>query len=247
MLPLFQDWTFATLASLPSVSQVGEPQPPLTPAPPTPSPPSPPSSPCAPPLCKGTPQPVLPPQPHPSSPCNPHRCQGCQELISLVRRLTFQLEALHTEVHRMARAAASPPSRLAPTSPSPHASTPLGAHPQACSAGHLLHLATLLLRLHLPLLSGFALVVAARLLCSRSVPQDSVTLTVTVTGVLSTALLFLSPSLLLFPLDLLARPARVVHQVALLLFHPLYQSEVSATLSPSCTAPLQTSRLSGTT
>ena len=43
LLPLFQDWTFATLASLPSVSQV------------------PPSSPCAPPpLCQGTPQPVLP-------------------------------------------------------------------------------------------------------------------------------------------------------------------------------------------
>ena len=31
LLPLFQDWTFATLASLPSVSQVGEPQPPLAP------------------------------------------------------------------------------------------------------------------------------------------------------------------------------------------------------------------------
>ena len=32
------------------------------------------------------------------------------ELISIVRRLTFQLEALQTEVHRMARAAATPPS-----------------------------------------------------------------------------------------------------------------------------------------
>ena len=66
------------------------------------------------------------------------------------------------------------------------------------------------------LLSGFALVVAARLLCPRSAPRATVTLSVTVTGV-STALLFLSPSLLLLPLDLLARPARVVHQALLFL------------------------------
>ena len=66
----------------------------------------PPSSPCAPPsLCQGTPQPVATPstattlQPLHSSPG-----QGCQQLISLVRRLTFQPEALQTEVHRMARA-----------------------------------------------------------------------------------------------------------------------------------------------
>ena len=76
------------------------------------------------------PQPVPPPpQPQPSSPCTPHWCQGCQELISLVRRLTFQLEALQTEVHRMVRAAAAPPpSRPASPSPSHHASTPTGAH-----------------------------------------------------------------------------------------------------------------------
>ena len=38
----------------------------------------------------------------------------------------------------MARAAASPPpSRPAPPSPSPRTSTPIGAHPQSCSAGHL--------------------------------------------------------------------------------------------------------------
>ena len=95
LLPLFQDWTFATLASLPSVSQVGAPQPPLAPAPRAPSPPPPPSSPCAPPpLCQGTTQLVPPPpQPHPSSPCTPHRCQGCQELISLVRFI-----ALHAQL-----------------------------------------------------------------------------------------------------------------------------------------------------
>ena len=50
------------------------------------------------------PQFVPPPPPQPASPCPPpHRCQGCQELILLVRRLTLQLEALQTEVHRMAR------------------------------------------------------------------------------------------------------------------------------------------------
>ena len=91
-LPLFQDWTFATLASLPSVSQVGH-------CFLWPSPPPPPSS-----LC--------------TTFCTPHRCQGCQEHISLVRRLTLQLEALQSEVHRMARAAASPPpSRPAPPAP----------------------------------------------------------------------------------------------------------------------------------
>ena len=121
LLPLFQDWTFATLASLPPVSQVGEPQPPLAPtlfAPPLP----PISSPCTqPPLCQGTPQPVpLPPQPQPSGPCTPHRCQGCQELISLVRRLAFQLEALLL-LHLL--------HALAPLSPTPRASTPMRAHP----------------------------------------------------------------------------------------------------------------------
>ena len=57
---------------------------------------------------------------------------------------------------------------------------------------------------------------AARLQCLRSAPRGTVTLTVTVAGVLTTASLFLSPSLLLLLLALLARPARVVHQVALL-------------------------------
>ena len=43
-----------------------------------------------------------------------------------------------SSVHRMARAAASPPPSLpAPPSPTPRDSTPIGAHPQASSAGHL--------------------------------------------------------------------------------------------------------------
>ena len=81
------------------------------------------------------------------------------------------------------------------------------------------------------------------------------TLIVTVTGVLSTALLFLNPSLLF--LDLLASTARVVLQVALLLLTPTVRwvsappsvpvGGVSDALSsPSCAAPLQTSRMSGT-
>ena len=94
--PSFPGLDFCHLGFSPISFSSGEPQPPLAPAPRAPS---------APP----------PPQPHPSSPCTSHRCQGCQELISLVRRLTFQLEALQIEVYRMARAAASPP--LSPQRP----------------------------------------------------------------------------------------------------------------------------------
>ena len=35
-----------------------------------------------------------------------HKCQGCQELTSIMRRLTIQLQVLLTEVHRMAAASA---------------------------------------------------------------------------------------------------------------------------------------------
>ena len=121
---------------------------PLAPLP-APSPPPPPSSPRAPPpVCQGTPWPVPPPwRPQPSNPCTPHRCQGCQELISIVRWLTFQLEALQTEVHCMARAAASPP--------------PSRAYNKRAVLAISLPLLTLLFRLHLPLLTGFAPVVAA--------------------------------------------------------------------------------------
>ena len=104
-------------------------------------------------------------------------------LILLVRRLTLQLEAVQIEVHNMARAATSPPpSRPAQPSPSPRASTPVGAHPQSCSAGHLLAPSHSALRLHLPLPSGFALVVAVLLLYSRFALRDIVTLIVIVTG-----------------------------------------------------------------
>ena len=189
LLPLFQDWTFATLAYLMWASHD------LLWRPPCMRHPLPPSTPHAPSLCKA----------HPVPP------QGCQELISLVRRLTFQLEALQTEVHGTARAAAH--LHLV------HAVRPLHPHP-VLPPPISLHLPTLLLRLHLPLLSGLAPVVAARLPCTRSGPRDAVTLTVTVAGVLTTASLFLSPSLLLLPLALLARPARVVHQVGLLRLTP---------------------------
>ena len=59
---------------------------------------------------------------------------------------------------------------------------------------------TLPLRLHLPLLTDFAPVVAAHLPCLRSAPRVTVTLSVTVAGVLTTAILFLRPFLLLLPL-----------------------------------------------
>ena len=107
----------------------------------------------------------------------------------------------------MARAAASRPFTLLPPQ--------LGLTPRRAVLAISLHLPTLLLRLHLPLLPGFAPVVDARLPCPRSAPRDTVTLTVTVAGVLTTASRFLSPSLLLVPLALLACRACVVLQVAL--------------------------------
>ena len=79
-----------------------------------------------------------------------------------------------------------------------------------------LHLLTLLFHTHLPLLTGCAPVVAARLPCPRSAPRVSATLTVTVAGALTTASLSLSPSLLSLPLALLAHPTHAVRQVALL-------------------------------
>ena len=125
LLPLFQDWTHATVASLPSVSQVGNHVATEAPSciPPTQTPPSIPSP----------PQPA-PHVPHaqPSVPCAPsHRCQGCQELMSIVRRLTFQLQALQTEVHRMVIAAGRPatvPPAQVPAPPS--APSPIGAPPE---------------------------------------------------------------------------------------------------------------------
>ena len=118
LLPLFQDWTHATMASLPSVSQVGNHQAVEAPScvPPTQTPPSP-----------------APHVPHaqPSGPyAPPHRCQGCQELMSIVRRLTFQLQALQTEVHRMVIAAGRPapvPPAQVPAPPS--TPSPIGAPP----------------------------------------------------------------------------------------------------------------------
>ena len=63
------------------------------------------------PFCAPT-TPISPPIPNPPQPAphvphvqpsgpsaaSPHRCQGCQELTSIVRRLTFQLQALQTEL-----------------------------------------------------------------------------------------------------------------------------------------------------
>ena len=64
-------------------------------------------------------------------------------------------------------------------------------------------------------------VVAARLLCLRSAPRVAVTLTVTVAGVLTTAISVLPAHLLVsLPLALLAHPAHAVHQVALLRLIP---------------------------
>ena len=73
---------------------------------------------------------------------------------------------------------------------------------------------TLLLRLHLPLPSGFPPVVAARIPCRHSAPS-------------------------LLPLALLASPAHAPLNptpTARWAFAPPHQSEVSATLSPSCPA-----------
>ena len=132
LLPIFQDWTYATLSSLPSVSQVGDhvpvaqclptlvPEPVSAPVPPPPAP-----APVPPPPAVG---PAVDSPGRTSTPS--HRCQGCQELTSIVRRLTFQLQALQTEVHRMAAASARiPPSCPcpvgAPTNGAPsHASLP---------------------------------------------------------------------------------------------------------------------------
>ena len=114
-----QDWTFATSASLPSVSQVGDPH--LT---------------CAissattfESLCTTSSVPkdsTARATPFHSSPCTPHQCQSCQ-LIWLVRRLTFQLEALQGSSHDS--------RSCLPTffTPCARASTPIGAHSQACS------------------------------------------------------------------------------------------------------------------
>ena len=120
------------MASLPSVSQVGNHQ--STDArscvPPTPTPPPIPSP----------PQPA-PHVPHaqPSGPCAPpHRCQGCQELMFVVRRLTFQLQALQTE--RMVIAASRPstvPPAQVPAPPS--APSPIGAHPTTGAPGSFPH------------------------------------------------------------------------------------------------------------
>ena len=150
MLPLFQDWTFATLASLPSVS----------------------SAPHIPVLAD-------------------HRCQRCQELMSIVRRLTFQLQALQTEVHRTFRATAS-----TPPSPTPaRTSTPIGAHPKRAVLAVSLHLHALPHHPS-PLLSASTLLFCRALLCTSpmppSVPRVTVTLTVTVAGALTTASLSLS-------------------------------------------------------
>ena len=204
------------LASLPPVSQVGEPQPPVMPTLPAPSPPPP--------------------------PCTRHKCQGCQEFISLVRRLTFQLEALQTEVHHMARAAASPPpSRPVPPSLTPRASTPMGAHTHAVLAPFTFPLRC---SASTPPLSRALLL---SLPCLRSAPRVAVTLTVTVAGVLTTASLFLAPSLLLLPLALLGHAAPSCSSASCQLFgglllHPLHESEVSTqTLSSSSTAAVPTS------
>ena len=99
----------------------------------------------------------------------------------------FQLEALQTEIHRTARAAASPTnSRPASPSPSPRASTPIGAHSQSCSAGHLPALSHPAIP---PPRPSSPIRLCARLGCASPVPP----------GVLTTALLFLSPSILLLP------------------------------------------------
>ena len=223
-LLLPQDWTFATLASLPSVSQVGEPQPPLAPTLPATSP-LPLSSPCAPPsLCQAHPVPPLSLPQH-SSPCTLHWCQSCQELISLVRRLTFPREALQTEVYRMARL----PLHLLQALPSlhPHSVLPPPSPPPLPPPMRAV--------LAIPSPSNSATTPPPALLSSWlrvSRAPDSVTLTVTVASVLTTVSLFLSGSLLLLHLVLLARPACVVHEVALLRFmptvrwasvHPLHQ------------------------
>ena len=104
--PLFQDWTSATLAALPSVSQVGGHHKRRT-------------------VCSSTYTRarfcatlssgeghgcVAASSSASSSPPSvlvTHH-QGCQELTSIVRRLTCQLQALQTEVHRMATASARP-------------------------------------------------------------------------------------------------------------------------------------------
>ena len=90
------------------------------------------------PLTPALPVPSLPQQ-RPSSPCTPHRYQGCQELMSIVRLLTIQLQAPQTEVDNIVRAASSPPlARPTPPSPTPaRAATPTGADTLASSAGSL--------------------------------------------------------------------------------------------------------------
>ena len=128
-LPLFQDWTFATLTSLPSVSQVGEQQPPLSHTLPAPSAfqsfrvtTSAPSDSIA---C-ATPSTATILQPLHSSPVP--RLSGAH-----LARPSAHLST--RSVHRMARATASPP----PSRPAPPSLPPVlpGADNQANRAGHL--------------------------------------------------------------------------------------------------------------
>ena len=137
LLLLFQDWTFATLASLPFVSQNNATTLPIhSPAGVAPasenaplgvncSVQSPPSASHSNASTTHSATQLLPPREAPpvgaTSPPPPgprsHRWQDCQELTSIVRRFVLQLEALQTEVRRMATATLHTPPP--PSNPGP--------------------------------------------------------------------------------------------------------------------------------
>ena len=166
LLPLFQDWTFATLASLPSVSQVGEPQPPPAPAPPAPSPPLPPSVPCTtPPVCQETPVLVPPPPLHSRTPPALALLTGAKVVRS--SSLSFVGSPSNSRLCKVRSIARLVPLPLHPSHTlrrlHPHPVFPprLGLTHWRAVLAVSLHLLSLSHRLHFPLLTGCVPVVAA--------------------------------------------------------------------------------------
>ena len=165
--PIFQDWTHATMASLPSVSQVGNHQATEAPS-------------CVPldrQISISVPShPRMLPMPQPSSPCAPpHRCQGCQELMSIVRRLTFQLQR-HS---RRRSTASSLPQVVQPQ----FLQRKCQLHPPLPPQLELLPPPVPRVPFHHPLRSR-----RGSLSCPLSAPQGIVTFTATVTVVTSSTL-----------------------------------------------------------